>query len=57
MRHWRAPSRVAVIGAGTMGGGIAMNFPQCGHPGDAAGDTQEALDKGVATIRKNYESR
>ena len=45
----------AVIGAGTMGGGIAMNFLSAGIPVTILETKQEALDKGVATIRKNYE--
>jgi 3-hydroxyacyl-CoA dehydrogenase len=47
---------VAVIGAGTMGGGIAMNFLNAGVPVTLLETKQEALDRGVATIRKNYES-
>jgi 3-hydroxyacyl-CoA dehydrogenase len=46
----------AVIGAGTMGGGIAMNFANAGIPVKILEMKQEALDKGVATIRKNYEN-
>lgn len=46
----------AVIGAGTMGGGIAMNFANAGIPVLVLEVKQEALDKGVATIRKNYEA-
>ena len=48
---------VAVIGAGTMGGGIAMNFLNAGLPVVMLEMKQEALDRGVATIRKNYESQ
>jgi 3-hydroxyacyl-CoA dehydrogenase len=48
---------VAMIGAGTMGGGIAMNFLNAGIPVVMLETKQEALDKGVATIRKNYESQ
>jgi 3-hydroxyacyl-CoA dehydrogenase len=48
---------VAVIGAGTMGGGIAMNFLNAGIPVKMLEMKQEALDKGLATIRKNYESQ
>ncbi|SFD40999.1 3-hydroxyacyl-CoA dehydrogenase NAD-binding domain-containing protein [Massilia yuzhufengensis] len=44
----------AVIGAGTMGGGIAMNFANAGIPVTILETKQEALDKGLATIRKNY---
>jgi 3-hydroxyacyl-CoA dehydrogenase len=47
---------VAVIGAGTMGGGIAMNFLNAGIPVTLLEMKQEALDRGLATIRKNYES-
>ncbi len=46
----------AVIGAGTMGGGIAMNFANAGIPVKMLEVKQEALDKGIATIRKNYEN-
>ncbi|OLE20314.1 MAG: 3-hydroxyacyl-CoA dehydrogenase [Betaproteobacteria bacterium 13_1_20CM_3_63_8] len=51
----RKIASVAVIGAGTMGGGIAMNFLSAGFPVTVLETKQEALDKGVATIRKNYE--
>ena len=46
----------AVIGAGTMGGGIAMNFANAGIPVIILETKQDALDKGLATIRKNYEN-
>jgi len=46
--------KAAVIGAGTMGGGIAMNYVNAGIPVILKETTQEALDRGVATIRKNY---
>jgi 3-hydroxyacyl-CoA dehydrogenase len=49
--------KVAVIGAGTMGGGIAMNFLNAGLPVVMLETKQEALDRGVATIRKNYEAQ
>ena len=49
--------KVAVIGAGTMGGGIAMNFLNAGTPVVMLEMKQEALDKGLAIIRKNYESQ
>ena len=49
--------RVAVIGAGTMGGGIAMNFLNADMPVVMLEMKQEALDKGVAIIRKNYEAQ
>ena len=45
----------AVIGAGTMGGGIAMCFANAGIPVRLLEVQQEALDRGLATIRKNYE--
>ena len=48
---------VAVIGAGTMGGGIAMNFLNAGIPVKMLEMKQEALDRGIATIKKNYESQ
>ena len=51
----RKIASVAVIGAGTMGGGIAMNFLSAGFPVTILEMKQEALDKGVATLRKNYE--
>jgi len=44
----------AVIGAGTMGGGIAMNFANAGLPVVVYEVSQDALDKGMATIRNNY---
>jgi len=46
----------AVIGAGTMGGGIAMNFANAGIPVVVLEVNQEALDKGLGTVRRNYES-
>jgi 3-hydroxyacyl-CoA dehydrogenase len=53
----RKVEKVAVIGAGTMGGGIAMNFLNAGIPVTMLEMKQEALDRGVATIRKNYEAQ
>lgn len=53
----RTIQSVAVIGAGTMGGGIAMNFLNAGIPVTILEMKQEALERGVATIRKNYESQ
>ena len=53
----REIKQMAVIGAGTMGGGIAMNFLNAGIPVVMLEMKQEALDRGVATIRKNYESQ
>ncbi len=46
----------AVIGAGTMGGGITMAYANAGIPVVLKEINQEALDKGLATIRKNYEA-
>ena len=51
----RKIDQVAIIGAGTMGGGIAMNFINVGVPVKVLELKQEALDKGFAVIRKNYE--
>ena len=48
---------VAVIGAGTMGGGISMNFLNAGIPVRMLEMKQDALDRGIATIRKNYEAQ
>ena len=48
--------KVGIIGAGTMGGGIAMNFLNVGIPVTIVETKQEALDRGIATIRKNYEN-
>jgi 3-hydroxyacyl-CoA dehydrogenase len=47
---------VAIIGAGTMGGGIAMNFLNVGIPVTLLEMQPDALDRGVAVIRKNYEN-
>jgi 3-hydroxyacyl-CoA dehydrogenase len=44
----------ALIGAGTMGGGIAMNFANVGIPVKVLELSQEALDKGLGVVRKNY---
>jgi 3-hydroxyacyl-CoA dehydrogenase len=44
-----------VIGAGTMGGGISMNFANIGLPVTIIETQQEALDRGLGVIRKNYE--
>ncbi len=53
----RVIKSVAVIGAGTMGGGISMNFLNAGIAVRMLEMKQEALDRGVATIRKNYEAQ
>jgi 3-hydroxyacyl-CoA dehydrogenase len=47
--------RAAVVGAGTMGGGIAMNYANAGIPVLLKEVDQAALDRGIATIRRNYE--
>jgi 3-hydroxyacyl-CoA dehydrogenase len=52
----RDVKKVGVIGAGTMGGGITMNFLSAGIPVTILEMQQEALDRGVALIRKNYEA-
>lgn len=48
--------KVGVIGAGTMGGGISMNFLSAGIPVTILEMAQEALDRGIGIIRKNYEA-
>ncbi|PYM71290.1 MAG: 3-hydroxyacyl-CoA dehydrogenase [Candidatus Rokuibacteriota bacterium] len=48
--------KAAVIGAGTMGGGIAMNFANAGIPVTVVEVAQEALDRGLGLVRKNYEA-
>jgi 3-hydroxyacyl-CoA dehydrogenase len=52
----REISKVAVIGAGTMGGGIAMNFANVGIPVTVLEVTQDALERGLEVIRKNYQN-
>ena len=52
----RKVARVAVIGAGTMGGGITANFLTAGIPVTLLEVKKEALDKGQAAIRGNYEA-
>ncbi|MGV8997228.1 MAG: 3-hydroxyacyl-CoA dehydrogenase NAD-binding domain-containing protein [Parvibaculaceae bacterium] len=47
---------VGIIGAGTMGGGIAMNFLNAGIPVTIVETKQDALDHGLGVIRKNYEN-
>jgi 3-hydroxyacyl-CoA dehydrogenase len=47
---------VGIVGAGTMGGGIAMNFANAGIPVRLIETTQAALDRGLGTIRANYEA-
>ena len=48
--------KAAVIGAGTMGGGIAMNFANVGIPVTVIEVASEALDRGLGVVRKNYEA-
>ena len=52
----RPIKKVGVIGAGTMGGGISMNFLQAGIPVTIVETAQEALDRGAGVIRRNYEN-
>jgi 3-hydroxyacyl-CoA dehydrogenase len=52
----RDVQKAAVIGAGTMGGGIAMNFANAGIPVTVIEVAQEALDRGLGIVRKNYEA-
>jgi 3-hydroxyacyl-CoA dehydrogenase len=52
----RKITKVAVVGAGTMGGGIAITFANAGIPVTLLEAKQEALDRGVAGIRKQFES-
>ena len=46
----------AIVGAGTMGGGIAMSFAEFGYPVKLLEASQEALDRGLGRIRSNYET-
>jgi 3-hydroxyacyl-CoA dehydrogenase len=48
--------RAAVIGAGTMGGGISMCFANAGIPVTIVETSKEALDRGLATVKRNYEN-
>ena len=52
----RPIENAAIIGAGTMGGGIAMSFAEFGFPVKILEASQEALDRGIARIRANYET-
>jgi 3-hydroxyacyl-CoA dehydrogenase len=52
----REIKKAAVIGAGTMGGGIAMNFANAGIPVTVVEMAREALDRGLGVVRKNYEA-
>jgi 3-hydroxyacyl-CoA dehydrogenase len=51
----RSIDSVGIVGAGTMGGGIAMNFLNAGIPVMIVDATREALDRGLNTVRRNYE--
>ncbi len=51
----RKVAKVGIVGAGTMGGGIGMCFANAGIPVTIVDARQEALDRGLATLRKNYE--
>ncbi|GAB2960491.1 3-hydroxyacyl-CoA dehydrogenase NAD-binding domain-containing protein [Amycolatopsis acidiphila] len=53
----RTVDTVAVIGAGTMGGGIAMNFINAGIPVTILDSSQEGLDRGLGVILRNYQTR
>src|SRR5271165_7018003 len=57
-RNQKAPYHciAAIVGAGTMGGGIAMSFAEFGFPVKLLEVSQEALDRGLARIRSNYET-
>jgi len=52
----REVESVGVVGAGTMGGGIAMTFANAGYPVTLVEATQEALDRGFGIVRNNYEA-
>ena len=52
----REIATVGIIGAGTMGGGIAMNFANAGLPVTLVEAAPEALDRGLAVVRRNYEN-
>jgi len=51
----RSIRKVGIVGAGTMGGGISMCFANAGIPVTLVDAKQEALDRGLATLRKNYD--
>lgn len=51
----RPVRRIGVIGAGTMGGGIAMNFVSAGFPVTIVETTSEALERGLSVVRKNFQ--
>ena len=51
----RKIARVGVIGAGTMGGGISMNFLTAGIPVTIVETAEDALDRGMGVMRTNYQ--
>ena len=51
----RTIKKVGFLGAGTMGGGIAMNFATAGFPVTLVETSQEALDRGLGVVRANYQ--
>lgn len=51
----RPINKVGIIGAGTMGGGISMNFATAGYPVTIVETQQEALDRGLGIVRANYQ--
>ncbi|MDR5877966.1 3-hydroxyacyl-CoA dehydrogenase NAD-binding domain-containing protein [Caballeronia sp. LZ032] len=53
----RKIEQIGIVGAGTMGGGIAMNFLNAKLPVTLLETKQDALDRGLATIRRNYEAQ
>jgi 3-hydroxyacyl-CoA dehydrogenase len=53
----RQVDRVGVVGAGTMGGGIAMSFADAGLPVTIVDSTPEALERGIGLVRRNYEGQ
>lgn len=52
----RPVRKVGIVGAGTMGGGIAMNFANAGIPAVIVDATRQALDSGLSVVRRNYEA-
>ncbi len=52
-----AVARVGIVGAGTMGGGIGMNFLNAGIPVTIMDMSQQALDRGLALVRRNYQAQ
>ncbi|HJS09783.1 3-hydroxyacyl-CoA dehydrogenase [Sphingopyxis sp.] len=52
----RAIEKVGIVGAGTMGGGIAMSFANAGIPVAIVDMSQDGLDRGLLLVRKNYDA-